>query len=95
MVRKMLIALAAGAAVIAGSTLATSARPMGGMGHARIGGMHHAGIHHRAIHHHRFVGHHRFVHTRLVVVGAAYPYADGCLRRIWTPLGWRWRNVCY
>lgn len=42
--------------------------------------------------------HHRF--NRFAFVGAPfifasdYYYDDGCWRRVWTPYGWNWTNVC-
>ncbi len=50
---------------------------------------------HVAFHHH-FPFRHRFFHNRFFFA-AAFPAAfdDGCLVRVWTPWGWRWRNVCY
>lgn len=43
---------------------------------------------------HRFFRHHRF--NRFAFVGAPFAYAayDTCLRRVWTPYGVRWINVC-
>jgi hypothetical protein len=43
---------------------------------------------------HRFFRHHRF--NRFAFIGAPYAYAayDTCLRRVWTPYGVRWVNVC-
>ena len=43
--------------------------------------------------------HHRFFHHRLhrfAFIGAPYAYAayDSCWRRVWTPYGLRWVNVC-
>lgn len=47
-----------------------------------------------AFHDHRFFRHHRF--HRFAFVGAPFAYAayDSCLRRVWTPYGVRWINVC-
>ena len=46
-----------------------------------------------AVHDRRFF-HHR--HHRLAFIGAPFIYAnyDGCWRRVWTPYGLRWANVC-
>jgi hypothetical protein len=77
----------------------------GGMGmHAMGGGMragpHFGGIGPRFSHvafrdgfHHRFF-HHRF--HRFAFFGAPFAYAsyDTCLRRVWTPYGPQWVNVC-
>jgi hypothetical protein len=43
--------------------------------------------------HHRFF-HHRF--HRFAFFGAPFVYAsyDSCWRRVWTPYGWRWADVC-
>ena len=75
----------------------------GGMG----GGMRFSGAHfapghaafaprfsHFASRDHRFFRHHRF--NRFAFFGAPYAYAayDTCLRRVWTPYGVRWVNVC-
>jgi len=50
------------------------------------------GFHHRAFFHHRF--HHRF--NRFAFVGVPFAYAayDSCWRKVWTPVGWRWVDVC-
>jgi hypothetical protein len=43
----------------------------------------------------RFFHHHRF--HRFAFVGAPFIYADyydGCWRRVWTPYGWNWTDVC-
>lgn len=49
---------------------------------------------HFAFRDHRFFRHHRF--NRFAFVGAPFAYAayDTCLRRVWTPYGVRWINVC-
>ena len=49
---------------------------------------------HFAFRDHRFFRHHRF--NRFAFIGAPYAYAayDTCLRRVWTPYGVRWVNVC-
>ena len=41
--------------------------------------------------------HHRFLRHRFAFLGVGFPYGynDGCYTRVWTPWGWRWRNVCY
>ena len=51
----------------------------------------HAGFSHR-FHGHRF--HHRF--HRFAFVGAPFAYAayDSCWRRVWTPYGLQWVDVC-
>lgn len=43
---------------------------------------------------HRFFRHHRF--HRFAFVGAPFAYAayDSCWRRVWTPYGVRWIDVC-
>jgi hypothetical protein len=72
----------------------------GGMGFAgsrvgfagsRFAGPHFA--HARFAHHGRFF-HHR--HHRFAFIGAPYAYAayDSCWRRMWTPYGLRWVNIC-
>ena len=78
----------------------------GGARFASIGGPHvvgrsfagarfaHAGFSHRfAFHNGRFFRHHR----RFAFIGAPYVYAgyDDCWRRVWTPYGLQWTNVCY
>jgi hypothetical protein len=77
----------------------------GGMGGgARFSGGHfagarfaHAGFAPRfsraAFHNHRFF-HHR--HHRFAFIGAPYAYAsyDSCWRRVWTPYGLQWADVC-
>jgi hypothetical protein len=53
----------------------------------------HNGFHNRGFFfHHRF---HRF--NRFAFVGAPFAYAayDSCWRRVWTPYGLQWTNVCY
>jgi hypothetical protein len=41
-----------------------------------------------------FIGHHRF--HRFAFVGAPYAYAayDSCWRRVWTPYGLQWVDLC-
>ena len=46
------------------------------------------GLHHRAFFHHRF---HRFAFVGVPFAYAAY---DSCWRRVWTPYGWEWVDVC-
>ena len=48
--------------------------------------------HHGHFIHHRF---HRF--HRFAFVGAPFAYAayDSCWRRVWTPYGLQWVDVCY
>jgi hypothetical protein len=44
---------------------------------------------------HRFFRHHRF--NRFAFIGAPFLYAayyDGCWRKVWTPYGLQWVNVC-
>lgn len=82
---------------------------MGGGPHfgGMVGGMRFSGTHfapghaafaprfsHFAFRDHRFFRHHRF--NRFAFVGAPFAYAayDTCLRRVWTPYGVRWINVC-
>jgi hypothetical protein len=70
----------------------------GGMGGgAHFGGGHFAGAHFGhagrfAFRDGRF--HHRF--NRFAFFGAPYAYAayDSCWRRVWTPYGLQWSNVC-
>jgi hypothetical protein len=75
---------------------------MGGAAHfsgGRFAGAHfaHAGFAPRfsrvAFQNHRFF-HHR--HHRFAFIGAPYAYAayDSCWRRVWTPYGLRWVDVC-
>jgi hypothetical protein len=90
MVRKLLIALAAAAAVTAGSTMTASAmhgwHGMGGGFAARPFGFHE----------HRFGFHHfPFFPNRFALYGVGYPYTEDCFAPIWTPWGWRWRYMCY
>ncbi len=56
-------------------------------GFSRFAVRDHGGFHHRFFHH-RF---HRFA-----VVGVPYAYAayDSCWRRVWTPYGAQWVDVC-
>jgi hypothetical protein len=75
---------------------------MGGAAHfggSRFAGSHfaHAGFAPRfsraAFHNHGFF-HHR--HHRFAFIGASYAYAayDRCWRRVWTPYGLQWVDVC-
>jgi hypothetical protein len=73
----------------------------GGMHFAAMGGgAHFAGSHFAGphfAHAGRFAfrdGHHRF--HRFAFFGAPYVYAsyDSCWRRVWTPYGLQWANVC-
>ena len=50
------------------------------------------GLHHRAFFHHRF--HHRFHRFAFVGVPFAYAAYDSCWRKVWTPYGWEWVDVC-
>jgi hypothetical protein len=64
-------------------------------GGAQFAGSHFAGPH--FAHAGRFAfrdGHHRF--HRFAFFGAPYVYAsyDSCWRRVWTPYGLQWANVC-
>ena len=79
MVRKLVVALAAVAAVIAGTTMTASANGW------------HGGYHkHRfAFHHFPFVD--RFA----IYGGLGYPYTEDCFAPLRTPWGWRWRYMCY
>ena len=105
MMRKVVIALAAVAAVTAGSTFGASAR---GMGHGGFGG----GFGRAAVAHpggsfgfrgdrfafrYRFGFRHRFFRDRFALFGAGLPYGydDDCYTRVWSPYGWRWRSVCH
>jgi hypothetical protein len=81
----------------------------GGMGGGHFGGGHfggghfaggpfaHAGFSPRLAFHggfrHRVFDRH--LH-RFVFIGAPYAYAayDGCWRRVWTPIGLQWTNIC-
>jgi hypothetical protein len=87
MVRRLLIALAATAAVMAGTTMAASAMH-GAFGHgfaARPFGFHE----------HRFGFHHFPFRDRFALYGIGYPYTEDCFAPAWTPWGWRWRYMCY
>ena len=74
----------------------------GGMRFAAIGGGAHFAGNHFAGPHFAHVGrfgfrdhfHHRF--HRFAFFGAPYAYAayDSCWRRVWTPYGLQWANVC-
>ena len=50
------------------------------------------GFHRRAFFHHRY--HHRFHRFAFVGVPFAYAAYDSCWRRVWTPYGLQWVNVC-
>ena len=70
---------------------------IGGMGGAHFSGSRFAGAHFAhagfsRFHGHRF--HHRF--HRFAFVGAPFAYAayDSCWRRVWTPYGLQWVDVC-
>jgi hypothetical protein len=87
MVRKLVIALAAAAAVIAGTTMTASAN----------GGFR-AGFVARpfGFHKHRFGFHHfPFVDRFALYGGLGYPYTEDCFAPLWTPWAWRWRYMCY
>jgi hypothetical protein len=91
MVRKLVIALAATAAVIAGTTMTASAM------HGWNGGFR-AGFVARpfGFHKHRFGFHHfPFVDRFALCGGVGYPYTEDCFAPLWTPWGWRWRYMCY
>jgi hypothetical protein len=103
MICKIVIVLAAVAAVTAGSASTAEARMSGGFGHGfhSGGGFHsfgggfaHPGFHHFG--HDRFFVHHRFG-PRFGFFGGGYPYGygDGCYTRVWSPWGWRWQYACY
>jgi hypothetical protein len=71
---------------------------MGGMHFGGMGGGHFAGAHfaHGGFHggfRHRVFD--RRLH-RFVFIGGPYVYADydSCYRRVWTPVGLRWVNIC-
>ena len=73
---------------------------MGGRTHfagTRFAGGHfvHPGFSRVGFRDHRFFRHHRF--NRFAFVGGPFLYAgyyDGCWRRVWTPYGLHWVNVC-
>src|SRR5450432_55969 len=71
----------------------------GGMGGAHFSGAHFAGAHFaHAGFSPRFAslgGHHHHFH-RFAFFGAPYAYAayNSCWRRMWTPYGLQWVNVC-
>ena len=54
-----------------------------------------------AFHHDRFAfrgrydRHHRFHRRFIFLHGFRHAYYDPCYRRVWTPVGWRWRYLCY
>ena len=84
MVGKLVIALAAAAAVIAGTTMTASANGHGGF---------RAGFVARP---HRFVFHHfPFIDRFALYGGMGYPYTEDCFAPLRTPWGWRWRYMCY
>jgi hypothetical protein len=87
MVRRLLMALAATAAVTAGSTMTASA--MHGW-HGRAG----FAARPFGFHEHR-LGFHYFpsFRDRFAFYGVAY--TEDCFAPIWTPWGWRWRYLCY
>jgi hypothetical protein len=71
----------------------------GGMGGGHFGGAHfaHAGFSHRFAFNNGF--RHRVFDRRLhrfVFIGGPYAYAsyDSCYRRVWTPVGLQWVNIC-
>ena len=85
MVRKLVIALAAAAAVIAGTTMTASAN--GWHGGFRAGFVARP---------HRFVFHHfPFIDRFALYGGLGYPYTEDCFAPLRTPWGWRWRYMCY
>ena len=73
---------------------------MGGGGHGGggMGGGHFAGAHFAHAGFHGGFGHRVFDRRlhRFVFVGAPYAYAsyDSCYRRVWTPVGLQWVNIC-
>ena len=100
--KKLLSCLVAGSLALASPVLARGGHG-GGMGGAHFSGSHFAGAHiahagfsprfsRVAFHGHRF--HHRF--HRFAFVGAPFAYAayDSCWRRVWTPYGLQWVDVC-
>jgi hypothetical protein len=91
MVRKLLIASAVVAAVMAGSTATASAM------HSWHGGKR-AGFAARpfGFHERRFAFHHfPFFRDRFAFYGVGYPYTEDCFAPVWTPWGWRWSYMCY
>jgi hypothetical protein len=89
MIRRLSIAFAATAAVMAGSTVTASA-------------MHrwHGGVHFAArpfgFHEHRLAFHHLpFSRDPYVSYGVGYPYTEDCFAPVWTPWAWRWGYMCY
>jgi hypothetical protein len=44
--------------------------------------------------HQHFPFRHHFRNRFFFAAAFPYGYDDGCLARVWTPWGWRWRNVC-
>jgi len=87
MIRKLSIAFAATAAIMAGSTMTASA-------------MHgwHGGFAARPFffHPHRFAFHRfPFFRNRFAFYGVGYPYTEDCFSPVWTPWGWRWAYRCY
>jgi hypothetical protein len=77
----------------------------GGMGGGHFAGAHfaHAGFHGGFSHRFAFHDHGGFRHRvfdrrlhRFVFIGGPYVYAsyDSCYRRVWTPVGLQWVNIC-
>ena len=88
MVRKILIAFTAAAAVTAGSTMTASAMH-GAVGHGIIARPF-------GFHEHRMGFHHfPFFRDRFAFYGVGYPYTEDCFAPAWTTWGWRWRYLCY
>jgi hypothetical protein len=70
----------------------------GGMHYGGMGGGHFAGAHFAHAGFHGGFGHRVFDRRlhRFVFIGAPYAYAsyDSCYRRVWTPVGLQWVNIC-
>jgi len=71
---------------------------MGGMHYGSMGGGHFGGSHFAHAGFHGGFRHRVFDHRlhRFVFIGGPYVYAgyDSCYRRVWTPVGLEWVNVC-
>jgi hypothetical protein len=85
MIRKLIVALAAVAALSTATATGAMARHPMGHPHHSIGMPHH---------HFAFRHHHRF-HNRFAFVGVPYASDYDCfvVRRVWTPWGWSWRRI--
>jgi hypothetical protein len=44
--------------------------------------------------HHRRFGRFAFFGGPFIYAGYYGGYYDGCWRRVWTPYGWQWADVC-